>query len=76
MKALGSPSISRAPMGGDHAFRILKTSVCMTDTTTIYYCSLTCVDVFLRLSREKSVKSVCYLKIYIKVYLMHKTNHA
>ena len=30
----------------------------------------------LRLSREKSVKSMCYLKIYMKVYLMHKTNHA
>ena len=28
---------------------------------------------FLRLSREKSVKSMCYLKIYIKV---HKTIHA
>ena len=31
---------------------------------------------FLRLSREKSVKTMCYLKIYIKVYLMHKTNYA
>ena len=31
---------------------------------------------FLRLSREKSVKSMCYLKILIKVYLMHKMNHA
>ena len=31
---------------------------------------------FLRLSREKSVKSMCYLQIYTKVYLMHKTNHA
>ena len=29
-----------------------------------------------RLSREKSVQSMCYKKIYIKVYLMHKTNHA
>ena len=28
MEALGSPSISRAPMGGGHAFRIPKTSVC------------------------------------------------
>ena len=32
--------------------------------------------VFLRLSREKCVKSICYLNIYIKVYLMLKTNHA
>ena len=28
MEALGSPSLLRAPMGGGHAFRILKTSVC------------------------------------------------
>ena len=28
MEALGSPSISRAPMGGGHAFQIPKTSVC------------------------------------------------
>ena len=28
MEALGSPSISRAPMGECHAFRILKTGVC------------------------------------------------
>ena len=26
---------------------------------------------FYRLSREKSVKSMCYLKIYIKEFLMH-----
>ena len=31
---------------------------------------------FFRLLREKSVKCMCYLKIYIKVYLMHKTNLA
>ena len=53
-----------------------KLSKPMTGTTTIYYRSLTCVGVFLRISREKSVKSVRFLKIYIKVYLMHKTNHA
>ena len=35
-----------------------------------------CVKVFFRLSREKSVQPMCYQKIYIKVYLMHKTNHA
>ena len=34
------------------------------------------VSKFFRLSREKSVQSMCYQKIYIKVYLMHKTNHA
>ena len=28
MEALGSPSISRVPMGGGHAFRIPKTNVC------------------------------------------------
>ena len=28
MEAFGSPSISRAPMGGVRAFRIPKTSVC------------------------------------------------
>ena len=28
MEALGSPSISQAQMGGGHAFRIPKTSVC------------------------------------------------
>ena len=31
---------------------------------------------FFRLSRVKSVQSMCYQKIYIKVYLMHKPNHA
>ena len=35
-----------------------------------------CVEFFVRLSREKSVQSMCYQKIYIKVYLMHETNHA
>ena len=34
------------------------------------------VSKFFRLSCEKSVKSMCYLKFYIQVYLMHKTNHA
>ena len=31
---------------------------------------------FFRLSRGKSVKSMCNLNVYIKVYLMHKMNHA
>ena len=35
-----------------------------------------CVEFFFRLSREKSVQYMRYQKIYIKVYLMHKTNHA
>ena len=34
------------------------------------------VSKFFRLSREKSVQSMCYQKLYIEVYLMHKTNHA
>ena len=37
-------------------------------------CSLTpdiIVSKFFRLSCEKSVQSMCYQKIYIKVYLMH-----
>ena len=38
--------------------------------------TLLCRSFFFKLSREKSVKSLCYQKIYIKVYLMHKTNHA
>ena len=37
--------------------------------------TLLCRSFFFKLSREKSVKSLCYQKIYIKVYLMHKTNH-
>ena len=31
---------------------------------------------FSDVSRENGVQSMCYQKIYIKVYLMHKTNHA
>ena len=38
--------------------------------------TLFCRSFFFRLLRENSVKSMCCLKIYIKVYLMHKTNHA
>ena len=43
--------------------------------TTIYKPveQIHCVEVF---TREKSIKSMCYLKMYIKVYLMHFTNHA
>ena len=136
MEALGSPSISRAPMGGDHAFR--KLVYAGNRHNDIHYRSLLeihftpsgfflktfdrlCVFVFVsfflffffffesthyekrkkkqhknnnlddlqtgrtntlivskvfRLSREKSVQSMCYQNIYIKVYLTHKTNHA
>ena len=144
MEALGRPSISRDPMGGGHAFRIPKTSVCRRQVQRQYtivrfpeihftasgfflkifdhLCvfvfvsfwsfffffereslhimkaekdkkkkkkkkknnnnlqtgranTLLCQSVF-KLSREKSVKSMCYLKIYIKMYLTNKTNHA
>ena len=75
MEALGSPSILRAPMGGGMLSEYRKLVIAMTGTTTIYFLRLP-VSNFLRLSREKSVKSMCYLKIYIKVYLMNKTNHA
>ena len=54
MEALGSPSISRAPMGGSYAFRVPKTSV-----SRWQYNDNVCLPVskfFLRLSREKSVK--------------------
>ena len=47
-----------------------------TGRTNTLLCGFFFFFFFLRLSREKSVKSMCYLKIYIKVYLMHKTNHA
>ena len=40
MEALGSPSISRAPMGGGRAFRIPRTSVCRCQVKR-YYRSLT-----------------------------------
>ena len=49
------------------------------DLTTIYKPvkqTHYCVELFLRLSREQTVKSMCYLKIYINEYLMHKTKHA
>ena len=129
MEALGSPSISRAPMGGVHAFRklvyagnvyndihyrllpeihftasgfFLKTFDRLCFFFGLSFCESThyemqkknmkitkiymiykpveqthcCVDVFFRLSREKSVQPMCYQKICIKMYLMHKTSHA
>ena len=51
----------------------------LTSIVHILSPEITCVEVvgfFLRLSHEKSVKSMFYLKIYIKVYLMHKMNCA
>ena len=133
MEALGSPSISQAPVGGGHAFRIPKTSVCRWQVQRQYTLvrlpeihftvsglflknfDCLCVFVFVsfwscfsfsfaslhimksrkniknknnnnlqtgrtntllcrsfyRLSRKTSVKSICYLEVYIKVYLMH-----
>ena len=76
MEALGIPSISRAPMGGAMLFEYRK--IVYADdryNDNILSFAYLCGS-FLRLSREKSVKSICYLKIYIQVYLMHKTNHA
>ena len=57
MEALGSPSITRAPMGK------------LVEET--HYC----VKVFqIIMLKERTVYVLS--KIYIKVYLMHKTNHA
>ena len=83
METLGSPSISRATMSGAMLPEYRKLVYMYADdrymyndsTTAVYYRSLTCVEVFLRLSREKSVKFMCHRKIYIKMNFMHKTNH-
>ena len=75
METLGSPSISRAPMGGAMISEYRKL-VYADDRNNDNILSFAYLRRFLRLSREKSVKSMCYLKIYIKVHLMHKTNHA
>ena len=76
MEALGSPAISQAPMGGDMLSEYRKLIYADdTGTTTIYCRSLNLCRSYLRLSREKGVKSMCYVKIYIKVYLMINTNH-
>ena len=62
MEALGSPSISRAPMGGAMLFEYRKL-VYADDryNDSILSLAYLCRSV-LRLSREKSVKSMCYLK--------------
>ena len=76
MEALGSPSISRAPMGGAvlSEYRRLVYADDRYNHNILPFAYL-CRS-FLRLSHEKSVKSMCYLKIYIKVYLMQgPTNH-
>ena len=63
MEALGSPSISWAPMDGDHAIRMPKTSVCPGQVQRQYtIVRLPVSKFFLRLSCEKSVKSMSYLK--------------
>ena len=43
-----------------------------------FFCFFFFFVFFFRLYRKNSVrvKCMCYLKIYIKVYLIHKTNHA
>ena len=74
MEVLGSPSILRVPIGGDHAYRKLMYADDRYNDNILSYAYM-CWS-FLRLSREKSVKSMCYLKIYNKVYFMHKMNHA
>ena len=75
MDALGSPSISRARWVGTMLSEYRK-QVYADNKYNNNILSFAYLCRFLRLSREKSVKSMCYLKIYIKVYLMHKTNHA
>ena len=80
MEALGSPSISRALMvggGGGAMLSEYRKLVYANDRYSDNILSFACLcQSFLRLSHEKSIKSMCYLKIYIKVYLMHKMNHA
>ena len=75
MEALGSPTISRAPMG--NMLSEYRKLVCADDryNDNILLFAYLCRR-FLRLSREKSIKSMGYLKIFIKMYLMHKMNHA
>ena len=77
MGDLGSPSISRAPMGGAmlSEYRNLVYADDRYNDNILSFAYL-CRSFFLRLSREKSVKAMYYLKICIKVYLMHKTNRA
>ena len=82
MEALGSPSILRAPMGGamlsEYRKLVYADDRYNDNILPFAYLSRWFFFVFflLRLSRGQSVKSICYLKIYIKVYLMHKMNHA
>ena len=76
MEALGSPSISRARWMGTNVseYRKLVHADDRYNDNILSFPYL--CQSFLRLSREKSVKSIGYLKIYIKVYFMHKKNHA
>ena len=65
MEALGSPSILRAPMGGDHAFRIPKTSVCRWQVQRQY--------TIIRLPVSKFFKIITWKEH--KVYVLSKNLH-
>ena len=82
MEALGSPSISWAPMGGGHAYRILKTSVCQWQVKRQY--------TFVRLSENHFIFSqdfwlfvhffhfcLCFFLIlcffFLRVYILWNT---
>ena len=75
MEALGKPSISQALMDGAmlSEYRKVVYADDRYNDNILWFANL-CRS-FLRLSHEKSVKSMPYLKIFIKLYLMHKTNH-
>ena len=75
MEALGRPSISQALMDGAmlSEYRKVVYADDRYNDNILWFANL-CRS-FLRLSHEKSVKSMPYLKIFIKLYLMHKTNH-
>ena len=69
----------RLPTDGRHADRYIPRSYRSGDKKNnnkpveqTHYC----IKVFSDYHAKKSLKSICYLKIYIKVYRMHKTNHA
>ena len=65
MEALGSPSISRAPMGGENAFRIQKTSVCRWQVQRQY--------TIIRLPVSKVFKIIMWKER--KVYVLSKNLH-
>ena len=75
MEALGSPSISRAPMGEGHAFRIPK-PVYADDRYNDNIISFAYMSKFFKIITWKERKVNVLSKLYIKVYRMHETNHA